>query len=1416
MTMAIREQVLWTLCPQGRNAAGDLRVSLHIAPRIEVTSGQPRITDLPDSWAIWTKVVGNAGFGIQLDGQGPPITAGVKVLSQPRNDVFNALFPKTTPIKPYVFKNLKGKTILSYPTAQLANQIETLYGKLGFATGDDLPKAGDLVQARWPYTDPSFRRKPRPTTEQLLGNYRTRGPELLSKTPEGLLDVFSLYHRPLLKEETHSYAKKGPNDPLENASWTGHKKPPKLPNADRLTADTDLHRVASAVTNYPDLARWCGLIVDFEIPAGNLPTTGVVRLSAFVSRANNGQADVRDIFPITRCTLGEHDFLAEANPAKMTGGFVTLANAGLDLIQLDVDGAGHKTISLGASLPTMRATEFNDDLFNDKPLEPEAAAPSLRTAGLMLAKSRRHADISEKAIKTDGMDAAVRANHPPADLDASDLTRGFRVDILDVTRPAQTWRSLHARQSQYVFRNGAAFTDQVLQAMHWERDGARVIGASAKVQEGFSGTSLTSSPDDSVPNVYKLHEGLFVWRGWSLSAPEPFKVLVNDPGDLSGLEEDEQHAKMGAKEGAEVPPALPLDARFAPAPGTLPALRFGRKYRARLRVVDLTGQSKPVEAGAPAAALSPEVTYRRYEPIEAPVLTLVAPGITMGTEPVPFSEVQSKPEQGESMGRLALRTYWDKPERNTKSVTRNLAPPRVTQRFAETHGVCDKAWRPDPDKYEILGKQDHGFAETGMPSADWLNADPETTTPFEGKPTTYAVAPKGFALPYLPDPYAAAIRARLRSLGEKGWTDVFIPLYDVVNNGFPKGWPDSSHPILIEGREDITTFEYDNANRTLKVPMPKACRQRVRLSCILAPDNLDKMAVWPLILKEANGKTIDRVKQLILEGKHWMFTPWREIELVHATQKPLKIPAFNAIKISRGKGQRDATINTLTTPLSGPSTVRLDLDATWSEPDDNAQEIAAKSKPVVRPHAQYVVQLPTSRGDGFFGDYSREGLVHTLPDTRYRRISYTMTAVSRFKEFFEKSLRDDEKAMSVTSVEKVQWINNAAPPPPPQVVYVIPTFGWLADKQVKATRRTAGLRVYLDRPWMTTGYNEMLAVILPASDLPATTGNLPQVTQWGRDPIRISADINAVSPPLSSFVLARTSGPIPAPGTDFAAIEGSDLAPNAFGGRTNVAVPGQDGLYTVAPHACGFDSDRQLWYADIAIRIPKGSYFPFVRLSVARYQPTSEPGCHLSSSVTCDFMQLSADRILVILPVGKAGGYAVFLYGDEPTDVKGDEKARIGDIELRVQVRDGESDEVLGWRDVGNPKLRSDGGVAMKRTGTRENIEVSDAADMAASRLATASLKTTSGKGKPGSTQFAETAELPAAAPAGVAPGAAAGVRVPQNLIWQTFIEAPAAPNKGYRRILVTETEVYPSQVLNHEEPPALASRIVYAEGLEF
>ena len=65
-------------------------------------------------------------------------------------------------------------------------------------------------------------------------------------------------------------------------------------------------------------------------------------------------------------------------------------------------------------------------------------------------------------------------------------------------------------------------------------------------------------------------------------------------------------------------------------------------------------------------------------------------------------------------------------------------------------------------------------------------------------------------------------------------------------------------------------------------------------------------------------------------------------------------------------------------------------------------------------------------------------------------------------------------------------ILSSAQPEAPKVLYVIPTFKWETSPQ--GHRRVGGgLRVYLDRPWYSSGDGEQLAVVLypnAKADLP--------------------------------------------------------------------------------------------------------------------------------------------------------------------------------------------------------------------------------------------------------------------------------------------------------------------------------------------
>jgi hypothetical protein len=96
---------------------------------------------------------------------------------------------------------------------------------------------------------------------------------------------------------------------------------------------------------------------------------------------------------------------------------------------------------------------------------------------------------------------------------------------------------------------------------------------------------------------------------------------------------------------------------------------------------------------------------------------------------------------------------------------------------------------------------------------------------------------------------------------------------------------------------------------------------------------------------------------------------------------------------------------------------------------------------------------------------------------------------------------------------------------------------------------------------------------------------------------------------------------------------------------------------SVAPHAVGYDEVRRLWYCDIEIN-PGDSYFPFVRLALARYQPNSIEGVHLSRVVLADFAQLAPGRTVGVSAVaGTPPGCTVTVTGKTYTRYRGKDNA---------------------------------------------------------------------------------------------------------------------------------------------------------------
>src|SRR5207244_11695233 len=95
--------------------------------------------------------------------------------------------------------------------------------------------------------------------------------------------------------------------------------------------------------------------------------------------------------------------------------------------------------------------------------------------------------------------------------------------------------------------------------------------------EGFVQFAATEARDPAAPKTIRAGETLFTWNGWSLSAPRPGKAIMPD----------DTHADPA---NSAVTP-FKIETAFKAKVGSLPRLRFGRKYRLRARVADLAGKS---------------------------------------------------------------------------------------------------------------------------------------------------------------------------------------------------------------------------------------------------------------------------------------------------------------------------------------------------------------------------------------------------------------------------------------------------------------------------------------------------------------------------------------------------------------------------------------------------------------------------------------------------------------------------------------------------------------------------------------------------------------------------------------------------------------------------------------------------------
>ncbi|MDT4923513.1 MAG: hypothetical protein QOG01_1226 [Pseudonocardiales bacterium] len=239
---------------------------------------------------------------------------------------------------------------------------------------------------------------------------------------------------------------------------------------------------------------------------------------------------------------------------------------------------------------------------------------------------------------------------------------------------------------------------------------------------------------------------------------------------------------------------------------------------------------------------------------------------------------------------------------------------------------------------------------------------------------------------------------------------------------------------------------------------------------------------------------------------------------------------------------------------------------------------------------------------------------------------------------------------------------NSNRPKAPKVRYVVPIYQRSASA-TSITRTGGALRVYLERPWWSSGDKEELGVLCwhkgsSTAHLPSSSV-APYVTAWGYDPMFKSTTSIPGQPTPACFPLA--------------------VSRSSSGSLTLEETTSK---VDVAGHKVAFDATRGLWYCDIQVTGPDGkelrSYSPFIRFAFARYQPHSIAGAHLSKVDTVDFAQLAPNRSVTVASAAADGSRKVTVTGRAPIATRA--TAKPSQMFAIVEQKDSRvTDDTLAW-----------------------------------------------------------------------------------------------------------------------------------------
>jgi hypothetical protein len=1043
---------------------------------------------------------------------------------------------------------------------------------------------------------------------------------------------------------------------------------PPLPQTESDFAGLmDFHQALTAVSSYPSVMRALGLVLDVEAPESLCPFSPGTPGGAYLTIAVQGiatpfQWKIRPkfYFPETAYSRSDSWFTAApATPSAEVGagnilvgdvinGILALLPDFFHLVEVDIDGALLNAMSLADNVANARNT-----------LEIEEVLPSIRSAGIALMANDRALQVLESVVANQQFDAALTSNSPlPRPFNVRDLVRGYRIDIW--SSRTRHWHSLHRRDATYRFGKSGTLVFTAA-----DEEGFTQLAVSQPADDP------TRKPDPlstryNVPQPGKdvfIHERIAAWTGWSLSVQRPGGALNRSPDPALATDPDP------TVNDPKTP--FKMVATFASVARSLPELRFGDRYRLRARAVDLAGNSLAVSHDSSTDVVAPvdgELPYLRFEPVPHPVLLLrepVGPGASLARmvirtfnseqslDSVPTAEVDQRHVSPPKAAVRLVEQHGMLDDAHGRlrgdQATYDMLVARDKGAF-RTEGKVPMDPRPILPVPYLPDPIARGAAFQNLP-----NTTDETSGTLVGGHLHYTTIPdvqvqKGsfnqidfgsftridFG-PTWPDRKAFRIVT-----SEGGGQPVWDPATRVLHVYLPKA-----------EMTEVPLSCYLNEGELSLMGIWDWMRQFIEAEETYAMQNTGAGEAVPL-----GADAFALLTRWVLEGGHPMLTPSLQLMMVHAVQQPIGRPEFTLLPVVHQPSQPIAAsaLRNGFSPITawrslhshhafllgglrvhGASTSKLDIQARWREFIDNT----ADPMPTILPASAHVdtIDVSTLTGGPIAADpsgtryvatyipevdtlwfaatfdslpgvqapWTNAAPMHRFSDTKHREVYYEAVATSRFREYFD----DKNLKFTRTSDPLLVDVPSSARPVAPDIAYVVPTFGAEREEttNVKSDVRFGnGLRVYLHRPWYSSGEGELLGVVLwpqssPAPDSSSRDEYKHFITQWGLDPIWQTGQLDEM-PAVYDFS-------------------------SSVGTAQDLSIDESTLLVDVAGHNVGYDGDRRLWYCDITFENPV-TYSPFVRLALARYQPRSIPGVELSHVVLADFAQLSPDRSAVV------------------------------------------------------------------------------------------------------------------------------------------------------------------------------------------